>query len=97
MLLGPGGLVPGRGARRAEDLEPVALGDGGEPRHVRVARERRRQDASGRWLADLPEESLELHRCEPNQRLRATRLGVVLQLQIARRPQLFWLDAKRWM
>lgn len=36
VLLGPGGLVPGRGSWQAEELEPIALGDRGEPRHVRV-------------------------------------------------------------
>ena len=45
--------VPGRRAWRAEDLEPVSLRDRGEPRHVRVAFERRRQDALGGRLADL--------------------------------------------
>ena len=68
--------VAGRRAWGAEDLEPVSLGDRGEPRHVGVALHRRRQDALGGRLADLSLESLELHRREADQRPRSACLGV---------------------
>src|SRR5207342_1277941 len=66
----------GWGAWGAEDLESVSLRDRGEPRHVRVALGRRRQDGLGGGLADFPLESLELHRREPDQRPRPAWLGV---------------------
>jgi hypothetical protein len=58
--------VAGWGAWGAEDLEPVALGDGGESRHVGVALHGRGQDALGGGLADFPLEALELRRREAN-------------------------------
>ena len=68
--------MPGRRARGSEDLEPVSLGDRGEPRHVGGTFGRGRQNAFERRLADLPLESLELHRREADQSPRSTGLRV---------------------
>ena len=55
-------LSAGGRSRRAEDFEAIALGDGGEPRHVRRRTGvRRRQHAGGGWLPDFPHEAFELH------------------------------------
>ena len=64
------------GTRRPEDLESVFLSDRDQPRHVRVTVERRRQNALGGRLTDLPQEPFELHRREADQRPRSARLGV---------------------
>src|SRR5262249_44099540 len=45
-----GPSVAGRRAWGTEDLKPVLLGDGGEPRHVRVAFQRRWHDPFGGGL-----------------------------------------------
>src|SRR5216684_7448883 len=68
--------VAGRWAWGTEDLEPVPLGDGGEPRHVGVALHWRGHDALGSGLADFPLESLELHRREADQRSCPAGFGV---------------------
>lgn len=68
--------MAGRRAWRAKNLEPVALGDGSEPRHVGVALHGRGQDTFGGGLADFPLESLELHRREADQCPRSACLGV---------------------